>query len=82
MEEADIKELVQETIIFTSSLESTLNHGLLDDRRSTIRRCVKNIFIDREQGKAIIALRILPTFVGGQATEKTTDVKFPITIGK
>ena len=82
MEEADIKELVQETIIFTSSLDSMLNHGLFDDCRSVIRRGVKNIFIDRDQGQAIIALRILPTFVGGQATEKTTDVNVPIKIGK
>ncbi|MCH8824638.1 MAG: recombinase family protein [Planctomycetes bacterium] len=82
MEEADIKELVQETILFTSSLASMLNHGLFDDRRSAIRRCAKNIFIDRDNNQAIIALRILPTFVGGQATEKTTDVKVPILIGK
>jgi len=82
MEEADIKELVQETILFTSSLDSALKHELFDDRRSVIRRCVKSIFIDRDNSQAIIALRILPTFIGGQATEMTNDVKVPIQIGK
>ncbi|MCH8823859.1 MAG: recombinase family protein [Planctomycetes bacterium] len=82
MEEAEIKELVQETILYTTSLDSILHHGLFDDRRSAIRHCVKNIFIDRDHSQAIIALRILPTFVGGQAIEKTIDVIVPITIGK
>jgi hypothetical protein len=80
--EDEIKELLQETIVFASNLDSTLHHGSLDDRRSAIRRCVENISIDRDHGQARIALRLLPTFDGGQATAKTTEVSVPIKIGK
>ncbi|MCH8825186.1 MAG: hypothetical protein IH984_16955 [Planctomycetes bacterium] len=59
-----------------------VRHGSLDDHSSAIRRCVENIIIDRDNDQAMIVLRLLPTFDGGQATTKTTVLSVPIKIGK
>ena len=77
LEDDEIKELVQETIIFASSLDSTLHHGSLDQRRTALRRCVDGIVIDHPNKRAEVKLRVLPIGLDSQATEsaKTVIVK-------
>ena len=74
LEEDEIKELVQETILFASNLDSTLHHGSLDLRRTALRRCVDSIVIDYLSKQIEIKFRILPIGLGSQAAVKTKMV--------
>ena len=74
LEEDEIQELVQETILFASNLDSTLHHGSLDLRRTALRRCVDSIVIDYLSKQIEIKFRILPIGLGSQAAVKTKMV--------
>ena len=74
LEEDEIQELVQETIIFASSLDSTLHHGSLDQRRTALRRCVEGIVIDHPNKRAEMTLRVLPIALDSHATAITNTV--------
>ena len=74
LEEDEIKELLQETILFASNLDSTLHHGSLDQKRTALRRCVDGINIDYLNKQAEIRFRILPLGLDSQAAVKTKMV--------
>ncbi len=79
LEEDEIQELVQETIIFASSLDSTLHHGSLDQRRTALRRCVDTIVVDHQSKRAEIKLRVLPMGLDSQAAASTKTVIVKLT---
>ena len=74
LEDDEIKELLQETIIFTSSLDSTLHHGSPDQRRTALRRCVDGIVIDHQNKRAEMKLRVLPIGLDSHTTAITNTV--------
>ena len=74
LEDDEIKELVQETIAFASSLDSTLHHGSLDQRRTALRRCVDGIVIDHPNKRAEMKLRVLPIGLDSHTTAITNTV--------
>ncbi len=74
LEEDDVQELVAETIAFAASLDSTLHHGSLDQRRTTLRRCVNGVVIDHPNKRAAIKLRILPIGLDSHTTAITKTV--------
>ena len=74
VEDDEIKELVQETIIFASSLDSTLHHGSPDQRRTALRRCVEGIVIDHQNKRAEMKLRVLPIGLDSHTTAITNTV--------
>ena len=78
LEDDEIKELVQETIIFASSLDSTLHHGSLDQRRTALRRCVDGIVIDHPNKRAEMKLRVLPIGLDSHTTAITNTVVIEI----
>ena len=78
LEDDEIKELVQETIIFASSLDSTLHHGSPDQRRTALRRCVDGIVIDHQNKRAELKLRVLPIGLDSHATAITNTVVIEI----
>ncbi len=78
LEDDEIKELVQETIAFASSLDSTLHHGSLDQRRTALRRCVDGIVIDHPNKRAEMKLRVLPIGLDSHTTPITNTVVIEI----
>ncbi len=74
LEDDEIKELVQATIIFASSLDSTLHHGSLDQRRTALRRCVDGVVIDHPNKRAELKLRVLPIGLDSHTTAITSAV--------
>ena len=79
LEDDEIKELVQETIIFASSLDSTLHHGSPDQRRTALRRCVDGVVIDHPNKRAELKLRVLPIRLDSRATASTKTVIVKLT---
>ncbi len=71
-------ELVGETITFTTSLDSTLRHGSLDQRRTALRRCVDGIVIDHPNKRADLKLRVLPIGLDSHTTAITNIVVIEI----
>ncbi len=74
LEDDEIKELVQETIVFAAGLDSTLHHGALDQRRTALRRCVDGIVIDHPDKRAELKLRVLPIGLDSHTTAITKTV--------
>ncbi len=74
LEDDEIQELVQETIIFASSLDSTLHHGSPDQRRTALRRCVDGVVIDHPNKRAEMKLRVLPIGLDSHTTAITNPV--------
>ncbi len=79
MENDEIQDLLQATVVFASSLESTLHHGSLDQRRTALRRCVDGVVIDHPNTPAELKLRILPMGLDSQATTSTKTVIVKLT---
>ena len=79
LEDDEIQELVAETIAFAASLDSTLRHGSLDQRRTALRRCVDGIVIDHPNKRAEVKLRVLPIGLDSQATASTKTVIVKLT---
>ncbi len=71
LQDDEIRELVQETMIFASSLDSTLHHGSPDQRRTALRRCVDGIVIDHQNKRAEVKLRVLPIGLDSHTTAIT-----------
>lgn len=57
-----------------SSLDSTLHHGSLDQRRTALRRCVEGVVIDHPNKRAELKLRVLPIGVDSHTTAGTKTV--------
>ncbi len=74
LEDDEIQELVGETITFAASLDSTLRHGSLDQRRTALRRCVDGIVIDHPNKRAEMKLRVLPIGLDSHTTVITNTV--------
>ncbi len=74
LEDDEIQELVGETITFAASLDSTLRHGSLDQRRTSLRRCVDGIVIDHPNKRAELKLRVLPIGLDSHTTAITNTV--------
>ncbi len=74
LEDDEIQELVAETIAFAASLDSTLHHGSLDQRRTALRRCVDGVVIDHPNKRAEIKLRVLPIGLDSHTTAITNTV--------
>ncbi len=74
LEEDKIQELVQDTLVFALSLDSTLHHGSPDQRRTLLRRCVDRIAIDHQNKQAEVKLRVLPIGLNCQAAASTKTV--------
>ncbi len=71
--EIELTELVSETVEFINSLELSLCKGPLDERQATIRRCVDEILIDRDELEAKISLHVLPTIAVGFKKSAMTE---------
>ncbi len=78
LEDDEIQELVQETIAFAASLDSTLHHGSLDQRRTALRRCVDGAVIDHPNKRAEMKLRVLPIGLDSHTTTITNTVVIEI----
>ena len=78
LEDDEIQELVLETIIFASSLDSTLHHGSLDQQRTALRRYVDGIVIDHPNKRAEMKLRVLPIGLDSHTTPITITVVIEI----
>ncbi len=74
LEDDEIQELVAETIAFAASLDSTLRHGSLDQRRTALRRCVDGIVIDHPNKRAEMKLRVLPIGLDSHTTAITNTL--------
>ena len=79
LEDDEIQELVAETIAFAASLDSTLHHGSLDQRRTALRRCVDTMVVEHQDKRAEITLRVLPMGLDSQATAWTKTIIVKLT---
>lgn len=58
--QAKVKEVVHEQAKFLAGLEFTLRHGLPEERKVALRRCVAEVVVDKAAGTAGVSLRELP----------------------
>lgn len=75
LSQGELKSIVEDVGRLLRTLEPTLREGDLGERQAAMRRCVKEIVVDRTRRKAVLSMRVLPTVVGASCEDSVERIE-------
>lgn len=75
LSQGELKSIVDDVGKLLRTLGPTLREGDLGERQAAMRRCVKEIVVDRTRRKALLSMRLLPTVVGASCEDAVERVE-------